>query len=389
MIPYGRHNISEEDIAEVVSVLRSDWITQGPKVPLLESRVKELCEVEYAIAVNSATSALHVSCKSLGLAEDDWVWTTPNTFTASANCALYCGAKVDFVDINPKTYNICTVKLGEKLKISEKNGTLPKILVVVHFAGQPCDMETIYQLKLRYGFSIVEDASHSIGGKYKQNAIGNCRYSDITVFSFHPVKIVTTGEGGIATTNSKSLAEIMELTRSHGIKKNNRFEDDPEKGDWFYDQLSLGYNYRMTDIGAALGISQLSKLQDFLEARQSAAEFYNQNITHPLIQLPFQSKTSLSSWHLYVVQFIGELNGQHRKLIYDRMRQSGIGVQVHYIPVHLHKFYRSFGFKKGDFPIAENYYNKCLTIPLFPGITTKQQRLIIHKLETLVDEVSK
>jgi UDP-4-amino-4,6-dideoxy-N-acetyl-beta-L-altrosamine transaminase len=389
MIPYGKHNISDEDISEVVSVLKSDWITQGPKVPLFESKVKKICKVQHAVAVNSATSALHISCMALGLGRGDRLWTAPNTFAASANCGLYCGAEVGFVDIDPKTYNICAVALSTKLKAAEQDGNLPKIVVVVHFSGQSCDMEAIFQLKVRYGFKIIEDASHCIGGEYKGQPIGNCHYSDITVFSFHPVKIVTSGEGGIAVTNSEILAKNMMLTRNHGITKDNDNQKDLEKGDWFYDQVGLGYNYRMTDIAASLGISQLSKLPDFLSARHAAADFYNKKITHPLIQLPFQIETSFSSWHLYVVQFLGKISGRHRKEIFDRMRQAGIGVQVHYLPVHLHKFYRSFGFREGDFPIAENYYKKCLTIPLFPGITLEHQELIVKTLETVLDEVSK
>lgn len=382
MIPYGRQDIHQQDINAVVEVLESDFLTQGPKVPAFEQSVKNACNVKYALAVNSATSALHIACLSLGLKEGDWLWTTPNTFVASANCGLYCGAQVDFVDIDPYTYNLCEKELEKKLIDAEKSGKLPKIVVPVHFSGQPCDMEAIYNLSQKYGFKIIEDASHAIGGKYKGEPIGNCRYSDITIFSFHPVKIVTTAEGGMAVTNSPELAEKLDLLRSHGITRNSSLMTKPMDGPWYYEQIELGFNYRMTELQAALGVSQMQRLEDFVAKRHKLAQRYNELLKDLPITLPLQHEDGYSGLHLYVIRLqLDKITKTHLE-VFEGMREASILVNLHYIPVHLQPYYQSMGFKAGQLPQAEQYYQEAMSIPMFPTMTEEQQDRVVYVLKT-------
>jgi len=382
MIPYGHQDISEADIQAVVDVLRSDFLTQGPAVPAFEKAVANYCSAKHAVAANSATSALHLACLALGVGKGDVVWTSPITFVASANCALYCGAEVDFVDIDPHTYNLSVACLSEKLARAKKNGRLPKVVIPVHLCGQPCDMAGIYALSQQYGFKIIEDASHAIGGKYKNEPIGNCRYSDITVFSFHPVKIITTGEGGLAVTNDVQLARKMQLLRSHGITRDPIEMSGESEGGWYYQQVELGYNYRMTDMQAALGSSQLQRLDAFISRRMELADYYSIALTSFPISVPQGS--SDSAWHLYVIQVDEARAGISRKTIFDALRVQGIQANVHYMPVHLQPYYRNLGYTLGDFPAAEYYYERCLTLPLYPGLTDDEQNRIIKELGTLL-----
>jgi len=384
MIPYGRQEISEEDVSAVVEALRSDFITQGPKVPLFEKAVADYCGVKYGVAVNSATSALHIACLALELGEGDWLWTSPNSFVASSNCGLYCGAKVDFVDIDPQTYNLSAKELEKKLIIANKENKLPKVLVTVHFAGQSCDMEMIYELSRKYGFSIIEDASHSIGGKYLDKPIGGCQYSSITVFSFHPVKIITTAEGGLATTNSKKLAEKMDLFRSHGVTRDRSLMSDKNDGPWYYQQINLGFNYRMTELQAALGISQMKKLDEFVSKRHVLQEKYDTLIDSLPVIKPHQHEDSYSALHLYPVQI--ELNkvNKNRRQIFNELRDNGIGVNVHYIPIHTQPYYKQLGFKEGDFPNSEYYYSRALSIPLFYAMALNQQDEVYNALKSVL-----
>lgn len=384
MIPYGRQDINQQDIDAVVEVLKSDFLTQGPKVPAFEQAVMEACDAKYALAVNSATSALHIACLALGLGEGDWLWTTPNTFVASANCGLYCGAQVDFVDIDPNTYNLCTKELEKKLIDAEKSGKLPKVLVPVHFSGQPCDMEVIYNLSKKYGFKIIEDASHAIGGKYKGEPIGNCRYSDITVFSFHPVKIVTTAEGGMAVTNSAELARKLDLLRSHGITRNSSLMTKPMDGPWYYEQIDLGFNYRMTELQAALGVSQMQRLDDFVAKRHKLAQRYNELLKDLPIMLPWQHEDGYSGLHLYVIRLqLDKITKTHLE-VFEGMREAGILVNLHYIPVHMQPYYQAMGFEVGQFPQAEQYYQEAMSIPMFPTMTEEQQDKVIATLKELL-----
>lgn len=383
MIPYGRQDISQIDIESVVEVLRSDFLTQGSQIPRFEKTIADYCHVERAVAANSATSALHVACLALGLSDGDWLWTTPNTFVASANCGIYCGARVDFVDINPQTYNLCVEELEKKLVNADKENKLPKVVIPVHFAGQSCDMKRIYELSLKYGFRIIEDASHAIGGKYLGRPIGSCHYSDITVFSFHPVKIITTGEGGIATTNDKDLANRMELFRSHGVSRDPQLMERSE-GDWYYEQIDLGLNYRMTDIQAALGVSQMTRLEEFVSARHDLQERYDLLLKDLPVICPFQSGDSYSSLHLYPIQLkLNELKVSRAK-IFRELRVNGVGVNVHYIPVHTHPFYKSMGFENGDFPNAEAYYSRAISIPIFQTLDFPTQDKIVDVLERVL-----
>ncbi|WP_201551158.1 UDP-4-amino-4,6-dideoxy-N-acetyl-beta-L-altrosamine transaminase [Psychrobacter sp. DD43] len=384
MIPYGRQDINQQDIDAVVEVLKSDFLTQGPKVPAFEQAVMEACDAKYALAVNSATSALHIACLALGLGEGDWLWTTPNTFVASANCGLYCGAQVDFVDIDPNTYNLCTKELEKKLIDAEKSGKSPKVLVPVHFSGQPCDMEVIYNLSKKYGFKIIEDASHAIGGKYKGEPIGNCRYSDITVFSFHPVKIVTTAEGGMAVTNSAELARKLDLLRSHGITRNSSLMTKPMDGPWYYEQIDLGFNYRMTELQAALGVSQMQRLDDFVAKRHKLAQRYNELLKDLPITLPWQHEDGYSGLHLYVIRLQLEKVTKTHLEVFEGMREAGILVNLHYIPVHMQPYYQSMGFEVGQFPQAEQYYQEAMSIPMFPTMTEEQQDKVIATLKELL-----
>ena len=380
MIPYGRQNITQGDIDAVVNVLRSDFLTQGPKVPHFEKSVTEYCGVNHAVAVNSATSALHLACLAIGLGPGDWLWTSPITFVASANCGLYCGAKIDFVDIDPRTYNLCPQSLERKLIEAEKVGRLPKIVVPVHLCGQSCNMEAISTLSLKYGFKIIEDASHAIGGTYKGEPIGNCKYSDISVFSFHPVKIITTGEGGMALTNNAELAGTMNLLRSHGITRDPEQMTQIPDGPWYYQQIELGFNYRMTDLQAALGISQLERLNEFVDMRHVVAERYNTSLAGLPITLPYQHSDCHSAFHLYVIRLqLKKSKKSHRQIVID-LREQGIGVNLHYIPIHTQPYYQRFGFKNGDFLQAEAYYEEAISLPMYPILDEKKQAKVVNSL---------
>jgi UDP-4-amino-4,6-dideoxy-N-acetyl-beta-L-altrosamine transaminase len=380
MIPYGRQHISEDDIAAVVEILRSDFLTQGPAVPVFEKAVAAYCGARYGVAVNSATSALHLACLVLGVGPGDLVWTSPITFVASANCARYCGADVDFVDIDPRTFNICPERLKEKLQLAEKAGRLPKVIIPVHMCGQSCDMAAIGALARAYGIKIIEDAAHAIGGSYKDGKVGNCRYSDITVFSFHPVKIITTGEGGIAVTNDGDLVKRMARLRSHGITRYPSEMTGSPDGSWYYQQIELGFNYRMTEIQAALGHSQMQRLDDFVDARHRLASHYDELLAEFPVVTPWQHPDVRSSRHLYVVQLEGEGPGVNRREVFERMRAEGVGVNVHYIPVYRHPYYAGRGFEPAAFPAAEAYYARAITLPLFPGLSEVQQELVVRSL---------
>lgn len=381
MIPYGRQAISQQDIDAVVEVLQSDFLTQGPKVPLFEQALAAKVKAKHAIAVNSATSALHIACLALGLGEGDWLWTTPITFVASANCGLYCGAQVDFVDIDPVTYNLCPKELEKKLIAAEKTGKLPKVVVPVHFSGQPCDMQAIHALAKKYQFKIIEDASHAIGGKYQDQPIGNCRYSDITVFSFHPVKIITTAEGGVAVTNNPKLAEKLNLLRSHGITRDSKLMTREPDGPWYYQQVELGYNYRMTELQAALGISQIQRLDEFVAQRHKLAQRYNEKLSNLPITLPWQHPDSYSGMHLYVIRLQLEKINKTHKEVFEALREAGLGVNLHYIPVHTQPYYQKMGFKQGDFPEAEKYYQEAISLPLFPELSQQEQDFVVDALD--------
>ncbi len=386
-IPYGKQSINEHDVASVCSVLRSAFITQGPKVPEFEKSVANKVGSKHAVAVNSATSALHLACKALDLGPGDTLWTSPITFVASANCGLYCGAEVGFVDINPGTYNMSVSCLKAKLVEAQKTGKLPKVVIPVHMCGQSCDMKAIHILSREYGFSVIEDASHAIGGLYLGEPIGSCRYSDITVFSFHPVKIITTGEGGMAVTNSEDLAKRMELLRSHGITRNQKSDvrhPTTDHGPWYYEQIDLGHNYRMTDIQAALGISQLEKLDVFVKRRRELARRYDQLLADLPLTTPWQHTDSDSAWHLYVIRLKLEGIDSSRREIFEYMRKQGIGVNVHYIPVHTQPYYRRMGFDWGMFPEAEKYYQEAITLPLFPGMTEADQGRVVEAIKRIL-----
>ena len=378
MIPYGRQDVSKEDIDAVVRVLQSDFLTQGTAIPLFEKAVSDYCGVRFASAMNSATSALHAACLALGLGTDDWLWTSPITFVASANCALYCGARVDFVDIDPLTCNISPEALENKLEVAKRVGRLPKVVVAVHMTGHPCDMKAIRSLAEIYGFSIIEDAAHAIGAWYAGAPVGSCRYSEITVFSFHPVKIVTTGEGGIAVTNDEGLAEKLDRLRSHGITRNPSRMTEAAHGPWYYQQVELGFNSRMTDVQAALGASQMTRLDEFVARRHNLFTAYNEAFSSLPLILPVERPDCISSHHLYVVRLSAQAASQRRLQLFNDLRVAGIGVNVHYIPVHLQPWYCQFGFRAGDFPAAEAFYEQSITLPLFPAMTTAQQHEVIH-----------
>ena len=384
MIPYGRQEVTQEDIDSVISVLQSDFLTQGPAVPKFEQAVATYCNVKRGVATNSATSALHLSCLALGLGKGDILWTSPITFVASANCALYCGASVDFVDIDPETLNMCPKGLEEKLEEAEADGGLPKIVVPVHMCGQSCDMEAIHDLSKRYGFKIVEDASHAMGGQYKNNPVGSCTYSDIAVFSFHPVKIMTTGEGGMAMTNDTKLADTMELLRSHGITRDESLMSHESDGGWYYEQIALGFNYRMTDIQAALGISQLERVDMKVQRRHDIARRYETALSDTTTTPQLQHPDIYSAFHLYVIQLEAGTTQEEHAELFSSMREAGIGVNLHYIPVHTQLFYKEMGFKKGDFPNAERYYRRALTLPMFPDLSNESQDTINGKMIALV-----
>ena len=384
MIPYGRQDISQADIDAVIAVLQSDYLTQGPMVPRFELKVAEHVGARYALAVNSATSALHVACLALGLGPGDRLWTSPITFVASANCALYCGAIVDFVDIDPRTYNLCPIALEHKLQQAERSGCLPKVVVPVHLCGQPCDMQAIYALAQRYGFRVIEDASHAIGGKYQGSFIGDCRYSDITVFSFHPVKIITTAEGGMALTNDAQLAERMSLLRSHGITREPEKMTREADGPWYYQQIELGFNYRMTELQGALGLSQMERLNRYVARRHELAQRYDTLLAGLPLQTPWQHPNSYSGLHLYVIRLhLDQLGSSHRQ-VFECLREQGIGVNLHYIPVHLQPYYERLGFQRGDFPQAESYYREAISLPMFQTMTEQQQDAVITALQRAI-----
>lgn len=384
VIRYGQQHITQIDIDAVTEALLSTNITQGPKIEDFESSVKKFTHAKNAYAVNSATSALHIACLALNLDSNDYLWTSPNSFVASANCALYCGAKVSFVDIDPDTYNMCAKLLEKKLIDAKEQGNLPKVVVPVHFAGQSCDMEKIYELSQTYGFSIIEDASHAIGGMYKNKPIGSCQYSDITVFSFHPVKIVTTGEGGMVLTNSEKIAEKVSLFRSHGITRDSSLMTKESDGPWYYQQVALGYNFRMTDIQAALGLSQMSRLTKYVKKRHELAERYNELLKSLPLKLPMQHDDCFSSYHLYVIRLdLDKIDVTHRK-VFESLRDNNIMVNLHYIPIHLQPFYQDMGFLEGDYPESEKYYREAISIPLHPSLTFEDQDFVVDCLKSIL-----
>ncbi len=385
MIPYGRQDISEADIQAVVDVLRSDNLTQGPVVPAFEKRIAVYCGTQYAVAVNSATSALHIACLALGVGPGDVVWTTPITFVASANCALYCGAVVDFVDIDPLSYNMSVERLAEKLADARKTGSLPKVVIPVHLCGQPCDMAGIYALSQQYGFKIIEDASHAIGGRYRGRPIGKCEYSDITVFSFHPVKIITTAEGGMALTNNAELANKMALLRSHGITRDPVQMTREPDGTWYYQQIDLGFNYRMTELQAALGVSQMERLERYVARRHQLARRYDELLANLHVTLPWQHPDSYSGLHLYVIRLqLDKISRSHRQ-VFEELRMQGIGVNLHYIPVYRQPYYAQMGFAEGYCPQAEQYYAEAISLPMYPGLTQAQLDHVIGSLKSILN----
>jgi UDP-4-amino-4,6-dideoxy-N-acetyl-beta-L-altrosamine transaminase len=384
VIPYGKQDINQTDIESVINVLKSDFLTQGPQVPLFEKTLADYCGVNYGVAVNSATSALHIACLSLSLGKGDWLWTSPNSFVASANCGLYCDAKIDFVDTDPQTHNLSATELEKKLIQAKQENKLPKVVIPVHFAGQSCNMKKIHFLSQEYGFKIIEDASHAIGGKYLEKSIGGCQYSDITVFSFHPVKIITTAEGGLATTNSKELADKMRLFRSHGITRDAGLMTKLYEGDWYYQQVELGFNYRMTELQAALGISQMQRLDEFVAKRHILQERYDLLLSDLPIIEPYQDKDNYSALHLYPIQIDLNKVSKNREQIFNVLRENGIGVNVHYIPIHTQPYYLQFGFSEGDFPNSESYYNRAISIPLFHTMTAEQQDEVLDVLKRVL-----
>ncbi|WP_448514344.1 UDP-4-amino-4,6-dideoxy-N-acetyl-beta-L-altrosamine transaminase [Parathermosynechococcus lividus] len=383
-IPYGRHDITPADIEAVIAVLKSDWLTQGPQINAFETALAQYCGAKYAVAVSSATAALHLACLAAGLGCGDTLWTSPITFVASANCGLYCGAKVDFVDIDPHTYNLSVSALEQKLAIAAQRGTLPKVLIPVHLAGQSCEMAPIAALAQRYGITVIEDASHGIGGQYQGNPIGNCQYSTMTVFSFHPVKIMTTGEGGAILTNEPEIYQRLLRLRTHGITRDPQQMIGHSHGPWYYQQLDLGYNYRLSDLHAALGCSQLQRLGEFVAQRQFLAQRYNQFLGDLPLTLPAQHGDTASSWHLYIIRLkLDQIGCSHRE-VFEALRAAGIGVNLHYIPVHTQPYYQQLGFRWGEFPAAEAYYREAISLPLYYGLTVEQQDYIIQVLRTLI-----
>ncbi|MBA1291560.1 UDP-4-amino-4,6-dideoxy-N-acetyl-beta-L-altrosamine transaminase [Pseudomonas japonica] len=375
MIPYGRQSVDEADIEAVVQVLRSDWLTQGPAIERFEAAMATRCATDHGVMVCNATAALHIACQAAGLGPGEWLWTSPNTFLASANCGLYCGARVDFVDIDPLTWNLSADALAHKLEAAEREGRLPKVVVAVAFAGQSCDMAAIARLAERYGFTLIEDASHAVGAQYGGQPVGSGEFADMTVFSFHPVKIITTAEGGIVMTRHTELAERLRRLRSHGMTRDPAMMSEPSHGPWYYQQVELGFNYRATDIQAALGVSQLARLDGFLARRRALAEAYDQALSGLGLQLPARQAGAESAWHLYVVRI-----AERRDEVFASLRAAGVGVNVHYIPVHLQPFYRQMGFGPGDFPEAEAYYAQALSLPLYPGLTEAEQHYIVNAL---------
>ena len=383
MIYYGHQHITEKDIQAVERVLHSDWLTQGPAIEAFEKKVANYCGAKYAVAVTNATSALHIACKAAGLGEDDVLWTSPITFTASANCGRYCGADVDFVDIDDKTYNMSVAELQHKLETAVKK---PKVVIPVHLAGQSCDMESIKALADEYGFKIIEDASHATGADYKNTKVGSCRYSDMTVFSFHPVKIVTTGEGGIVLTNNKELYEKLKLYRSHGITRDSDLMTQEADGPWYYQQIELGFNYRMTDMQAALGCSQMDSLDEFVARRRYLVKRYNEKLKNLPLRTPYQDEATNPSWHIYIIRVDFTKVKLSKKEMFARMRDRGIVLNLHYIPVHTQPYYQKLGFQKGDFPVSEKYYEEAITLPLYYDLTDEQQDEVIEALKAVLAE---
>ncbi len=380
MIPYGRQSISQADIDAVVETLKSDFLTQGPVIPRFEAATAAYCAAQHAVATNSATAALHIGCLALGVGPGDLVWTSPITFVASANCALYCGADVDFVDIDPRTYCMSAERLAEKLEQADGAGRLPQVVIPVHLAGQSCDMAAIAELARSYNFRVIEDASHAVGASYKGGPVGDCRFSDIAVFSFHPVKIITTGEGGMALTNDAALAERMALYRTHGVTRTEADLEQPAHGGWYYEQQALGFNYRMTDIAAALGTSQLARLDEFIARRRTLAARYDELFGNAPLRRPWQHPDTLSSWHLYIIR----VDREAHRATYDELRDGGIGVNLHYIPVYLQPYYRRLGFEPGLCPEAESYYAEAITLPLYPALRDDEQERVVASVKALL-----
>lgn len=382
-IPYGRQDISEEDIAAVVGALRSDWLTQGPQIRAFEEAMAARCGARHAISVANGTAALHLAALAAGLGPGDRLWTSPNTFVASANCALYCGAEVDFVDIDPRTYNMSAEGLQKKLEIARKEDRLPKVIVPVHFAGQSPEMECIRAMTQKYGITIIEDASHAVGAEYQGRPVGDCSHCEMTTFSFHPVKIMTTGEGGMILTNRDDLADKLRLLSQHGITRDASRMQTESHGPWYYEQIDLGFNYRITDLQSALGQSQLKRLPEFLRRRREIAARYDELLKALPLTLPWQRPDTLSSWHLYVIRLHLEKIGKTRRQIFEELREVEIGVQVHYIPVHIHPEYQQRGFRPGDFPNAEEYYEEALSLPIYASLTDDQQDRVVDCLQQL------
>jgi UDP-4-amino-4,6-dideoxy-N-acetyl-beta-L-altrosamine transaminase len=379
-IPYGRQWIDEEDIAAVVAALRSDWLTQGPLVAQFEKAVAEYCGAKYAVAVANGTAALHIAAAALNLGKGDLLWTTPNTFVASANCGRYCGADVDFVDIDPRTYNMSAARLEEKLDVAAKSGKLPKVVVPVHFSGQPCEMEAIGVLAKRFGFRVIEDAAHALGGSYLGKRVGSGEFSDLTTMSFHPVKIVTTAEGGMVLTNSTALHEKLAVLRTHGITRDPKLMSKAPDGPWYYEQVDLGWNYRLTDVQCALGVSQMRRLDDFVARRRAIAKRYDELLQGLRLTLPHQDARSESGWHLYVVR----VHRERRAEVFAKLREEQIFTQIHYIPVHLQPYYRALGFRPGMYPEAELYYEEALSLPMFPALTDAEQDRVAETLRQVL-----
>ena len=386
MIPYGLQSLDQADIDAVVAVLQSDWLTQGPTIERFEQAMAERCQADFAVAVCNATAALHIACLAAGLGQGDRLWTTPNTFLASANCGRYCGAEVDFVDIDPQTWNLDACTLAAKLEAAERDGTLPKVLVAVAFSGQSCDMRMIAELAERYGFLVIEDASHAVGASYAGRPVGCGEFAAMTVFSFHPVKIITSAEGGMVLTNRPELAERLQRLRSHGMTRDPQQMTEPSHGPWYYQQVELGFNYRITDLQAALGLSQLSKLDGFIARRRELAARYDRLLAYLPLILPSAQPEAESAWHLYVVRLqTDRINRSHRQ-VFEGLRAAGIGVNLHYIPVHLQPYYRDLGFAEGDFPQAERYYAEAISLPMFPLLSDEQQDFVAEQLRRLVHE---
>ena len=381
MIYYGKQFIDEQDINAVIEVLKSDFLTQGPVIENFEKAVAEYCGTKYAVAVTNATSALHIACLAAGLDKGDMLWTSPITFTASANCGRYCGADVDFVDIDDSTYNMSISALKEKL---EKSKIKPKVVVPVHLAGQSCEMREIYGLSKQYGFTVIEDASHAIGGDYKDTKVGCCKYSDMTLFSFHPVKIITTGEGGMVLTNNEELYKKLTLYRSHCITRDENLMTKEADGPWYYQQIGLGFNYRMTELQAALGLSQLAKVDKFVARRRQLAERYNELLKDLPLKLPYQNPDTDSSWHLYIVRVDFNKIKKTKKDIFTEMKAKGVCLNLHYIPVHTQPYYQNLGFKNADFPVSEKYYEEAFTLPLYYSLTDEQQEYIVSTLKEVL-----